>query len=147
MFHDQHLKNDLMTVKIAGKDGGHKKISAGFFRIASLLSCGICGCKPQTGVTGKPLSLPPQFSPSLQLPDPKLVFIYLAVETHTFSFIARKSNVWNRSSWELLYWRRALVWLSPTSWLIGVICEVLIKFVLISEAWRFKSLQVILCQH
>lgn len=93
MFHDQHLKNDPMTVKLAGKDGGDKEISAGFFHIESLPSCAICGCKSQTGVTGKPLSLLPQFSPSLQLPDPKLVFIYLAVETHTFSFIARKSNV------------------------------------------------------
>lgn len=136
-----------MTVKIAGKNGGDKNISASFFHVESLLSCGVCGCKPQTGATGKPLSLLPELSPSLQLPDPKLGFICLAVKTHTFSFIAMKSNVWNISTWELLYWRRALVWLSPTFWLTGVICEALIKFVLTSEAWRFKSLQVILCQH
>lgn len=49
-----------------------KTISASFFHMESLLSR---GCKSQPGVTGKPLSLLPELSLSLQLPDPKLVFI------------------------------------------------------------------------
>lgn len=48
-----------------------KTISASFFLMESLS----CGCKSQEGVAGRPLSLLPELSPSLQLPDPKLVFI------------------------------------------------------------------------
>jgi len=56
-----------------------KNKSVSLFHKESLLTYDICGCKPQRGVTGKPLSLLPELSPSLQLPVPKLVFICLSV--------------------------------------------------------------------